>query len=195
MHAISRSQIVILKIRPQARDVKQHQSSKTALIAVRRIERTILRLRGHNVMLDADLAELYGVTTWRFNEQVKRNVRRFPGDFMFQLAREEYAALRSQTAISSSAAHGGRRHLPFVFTEHGAIMAATVLSSARAVEMSILVVRAFVALRQMLQSTADLRRKLDALERKYDGKFEVVFASIRELMKPPSPTRKPIGFR
>src|SRR5437899_12536437 len=105
--------------------------------ALVRVERAILRLRGHNVMLDGDLAALYGVTTKRFNEQVKRNIKRFPADFMFQLNREEFAQLRSQIASSSAAAHGGRRHPPSVFTEHGAIMAATILNSARAVEMSI----------------------------------------------------------
>ena len=140
--------------------------SDKALIPVERIERTILRLRGHNVMLDADLARLYGVTTKRFNEQVKRNVRRFPADFMFQLTQEEYADLKSQIATSSATGHGGRRHLPYVFTEHGAIMAANVLNSPRAVQMSIIVVRAFIRLRQMLLSNAELAKKLDALEAK-----------------------------
>jgi hypothetical protein len=114
---------------------------------------------------------------------------------MFQVTREEFADLRSQFATSSPAAHGGRRHLPYVFTEHGAIMAATVLNSRRAVEMSIIVVRAFVRLRQLLQSNAHLARRLDALERKHDGKFETVFEAIRELMAPPAPRRKRIGFR
>jgi ORF6N domain-containing protein len=152
-----------------------------------RIERTIIRLRGHNA--------LYGVTTKRFNEQVKRNLQRFPGDFMFQITKEEFAGLRSQFATSSLVRHGGRRHLPYVFTEHGAIMAATVLNSRRAVLMSIIVVRAFVRLQQLLQSNVHLSRKLDALERKYDGKFEMVFEAIRELMAPPAPRRKRIGFR
>jgi hypothetical protein len=146
-------------------------------------------------MLDVDLARLYGVTTKRFNEQVKRNLRRFPADFMFQLTPAEHAHLRSQIATSSSAAHGGRRHLPYVFTEHGAIMAATVLNSRRAVEMSLVVVRAFVRLRQLLQSNIHLARKLEALERKYDGKFETVFEAIRELMVPPAARRRRIGFR
>ncbi len=154
-----------------------------------------MRVRGQNVMLDAHLAGLYGVTTWRFNEQVKRNARRFPADFMFQLTREEHANLRSQVAISSSGRHGGRRYLPFVFTEHGAIMAATVLNSPRAVQMSIVVVRAFVGLRQLLQSNAGLAKKLAVLERKYDGQFQVVFRAIRELMAPPGTSRRRIGFR
>jgi hypothetical protein len=175
--------------------VKKHRPGKAALTPVERIERTIVGLRGHNVILDADLADLYGVTTRRFNEQVKRNVRRFPEDFMFQLTQEEYADLRSQIATSSSAAHGGRRHLPFVFTEHGAIMAASVLNSPRAVQVSILVVRAFVGLRQMLRSNAALAKKLEALEMKYDGQFQVVFHAIRELMAPPPVSKKRIGFR
>ena len=103
--------------------------SEKALIPVERIERTILRLRGHNVMLDADLARLYGVTTKRFNEQVKRNAGRFPADFMFQLTQQEYAHLRSQIATSSATGHGGRRHLPYVFTEQGVAMLSSVLRS------------------------------------------------------------------
>jgi len=146
-------------------------------------------------VLDVESAALYGVTTKRFNERVKRNLQRFPSDFMFQMTPEEFARLRSQFATSSSVRHGGRRHLPYVFTEHGAIMAATVLNSRRAVQMSIIVVRAFVRLRQLLQSNVHLARKLDALERKYDGQFELVFEAIRELMAPPAPARKRIGFR
>ena len=169
--------------------------AEKALIPLERIERTILRLRGHNVMVDADLAALYGVTTKRFNEQVKRNVRRFPPDFMFQLTQEAYADLRSQNATSSATKHGGRRHLPHAFTEHGAIMAANVLHSPRAVQMSIVVVRAFIRLRQMLRSNAELAKKLDALEAKYDAQFTVVFQAIRELMAPPPVSRKPIGFQ
>src|SRR6185436_15729604 len=133
---------------------------------------------------DVDLAALYEVSTKRLNEQVKRNRRRFPRDFMFQLTQAEYADLRSQIATSSPAAHGGRRYLPYVFTEHGAIMAASVLNSPRAVQMSILVVRAFVGFRRMIQSHAELTKKLDDLEAKYDDQFEVVFEAIRELMTP-----------
>ena len=175
--------------------MKKRRSSSAALIPVERIERTILRLRGHTVMLDTDLAALYGVTTKRLNEQVKRNAKRFPPDFMFQLTQKEYADLRSHIATSRPAAHGGRRHLPYVFTEHGAIMAASVLNSSRAVQVSIVVVRVFVRLRQMLQSSVELTRKLRALEMKYDGQFEIVFQAIRELMAPPAAPRKRIGFR
>ena len=165
------------------------------LILIDQIEPMILTLRGHKVILDKDLAELYGVPTWRLNEQVKRNRRRFPDDFMFQLEIDEVEALRSQNAISKSG-RGGRRYSPYAFTEHGAIMAASVLNSPRAVEVSVFVVRAFVKLRQLLASHADLARKVDALEKKYDAQFKVVFDAIRQLMAPP-PEERPkrrIGF-
>lgn len=145
-------------------------------------------------MLDADLARLYGVTTARLNEQVKRNRDRFPADFMFQLTPAEFAGLKSQIAISNRG-RGGRRKRPYAFTEHGAVMLASVLNTPIAVEASIMVVRAFVQLRSMLAAHEELARKLDALERKYDTQFRVVFDAIRELM-PPSGTPKPkrIGF-
>ncbi|MDO8464743.1 MAG: ORF6N domain-containing protein [Gallionella sp.] len=147
---------------------------------------------GQKVMLDANLAELYEVDTRRLNEQVRRNIERFPEDFMFQLTAEEFANLKSQFATSS---WGGRRKLPFVFTEHGAIMAASVLNSKRAIEASVQVVRAFVRLRQMLASNAELSRKLVALEKKYDIKFRAVFEAIHQLMTPSDPKKKrPIGF-
>jgi len=165
------------------------------LIPVERIVRTIVKLRGQNVMRDADLAALYKVTTKRLNEQVKRNRQRFPPDFMFQVTQAEYADLRSQSATSSPSAHGGRRSLPYVFTEHGAIMAATVLNSPRAVQMSVFVVRAFAGFRRMIQSHAELTKKLDELEAKYDDQFEVVFEAIRELMTPTTAKRRRIGFR
>jgi hypothetical protein len=145
-------------------------------------------------MLDADLADLYGVTTSRLNEQVKRNARRFPSDFLFQMTPAEFDDLRSQIAISSSRAHGGRRSPPFVFTEHGAIMAATVVNSTRAIHVSIRVVRAFIGLRQLLESNTALAKRLAALERRYDGQFSVVFKAIRELMSPPPRSRRRIGF-
>ena len=165
------------------------------LILIDQIEPMILTLRGHKVILDKNLAELYGVPTWRLNEQVKRNRRRFPDDFMFQLEIDEVEALRSQNAISKSG-RGGRRYSPYAFTEHGAIMAASVLNSPRAVEVSVFVVRAFVKLRQLLASHADLARKVDALEKKYDAQFKVVFDAIRQLMAP-LPEERPkrrIGF-
>jgi predicted Zn-dependent peptidase len=144
-------------------------------------------------MLDADLAALYGVTTKRLNEQVKRNLARFPEDFMFRLTAGETGNLRSQSATSSSD-WGGRRKLPNAFTEHGAVMLASVLSSPTAVETSVQIVRAFVRLRQLLESNVELARKLDALEQRYDSQFRVVFQAIRELMAPPVKPPKRIGF-
>ena len=165
-----------------------------ALVPVERVESRILLIRGEKVILDADLAELYGATTKRLNEQVRRNLDRFPADFMFQLTDEEFAILRSQFATSRSG-WGGRRYPPFVFTEHGAIMAANVLNSPRAVAVSVTVVRAFVRLRQILASHADLARKLEDLERRYDSQFKQVFAAIRALMAPPDGSGKgAIGF-
>lgn len=171
-------------------------------IPVERIENRILLIRGEKVILDADLAALYGVSTKRLNEQVRRNRERFPDDFMFQLTAAELSALKDQiggsnlrSQVATSRSHGGRRYLPYVFTEHGAIMAANVLNSERAVRASVEVVRAFVRLRQLLASNAELARKLEELEKKYDRQFKVVFDAIRELMTPPSPTRKEIGFR
>lgn len=158
-----------------------------------RIENAILLLRGEKVILDADLAALYGVTTKRLNEQVKRNQGRFPPDFMFRLTREEFTALRSQFATSNSGS-GGRRYPPHVFTEHGAIMAANVLSSERAVNMSILVVRAFLRLRRILASHTELSRKLDELEKRYDSQFTQIFAALRALVAPPDISRDRIGF-
>lgn len=168
-------------------------SKQEALIPIERIERKIYVIRGERVMLDSDLAEIYDVTTKRFNEQVKRNLNRFPEDFMFQLTKEEYESLRSQIATSKTG-RGGRRYLPYVFTEHGAIMAANILNSERAVEASVQVVRAFVKLRQMLASNAELAKKVEALEKKYDAQFKVVFDAIRKLMLPPDAPKRNIGF-
>ena len=164
------------------------------LIPVERIEKAIYLIRGEKVMLDSDLASLYGVTTARFNQQVSRNIERFPEDFMFQLTNEEFKGLMLQIATSKKG-RGGRRKLPLVFTEHGAIMAVNVLNSERAVQASVQVVRAFVRLRQMLVSNTELAHKLEALEGKYDRQFKVVFDAIRQLMSPPLPGRKQIGFR
>ncbi|MBI3779049.1 MAG: ORF6N domain-containing protein [Gammaproteobacteria bacterium] len=151
-------------------------------------------------MRDADLAELYGVTTRRLNEQVRRNANRFPGDFAFQVTNQEFVILMSQNATSSrdTRGHGGRRKNPLVFTEHGAIMAATVLNSSRAVQVSVFVVRAFVRLREMLSSNKALARKLNELERKlatHDHAITELIEAIRQLMAPPEPKKKrPIGF-
>jgi phage regulator Rha-like protein len=166
---------------------------KESLIPIERIEQKIYVLRGERVMIDSDLAEIYGVTTFNFNKAVKRNINRFPEDFMFQLTKEEYESLRFQIGMSKTG-RGGRRYLPYVFTEHGAIMAANILSSERAVEASVQVVRAFVKLRQMLASNAELAKKVEALEKKYDAQFKVIFDAIKKLMLPPDKPKGNIGF-
>ena len=166
--------------------------SRESLVPMERIERAIFLIRGQKVMLDADLAELYGVLTKVLNQAVKRNKERFPVDFMFQLTKEE------KDEVVTNCDHLKRLKfsptLPHAFIEHGAIMLATILNSPIAVQASIQVVRAFVRLRQMLASNADLARKLDTLERKYDAQFKVVFDAIRQLMTPSEPKRKRIGF-
>ncbi len=173
--------------------------SKTA-VPVEGITPSILVLRGQRVILDAELASLYGVTTKRLNEQVRRNLDRFPADFMFQLTAAEATPLRSQIATSNTG-RGGRRYLPYAFTEHGAIQAANVLNSPRAVEMGIYVVRAFVQLRELLSSNKDLARRLDQLEARiekklatHDEAIAAMLSAIRQLMNPPVPTRRGIGF-
>jgi hypothetical protein len=167
-----------------------------ALAPVGDITRSILVLRGHRVILDADLAAIYGVTTGRLNEAVKRNAERFPEDFMFRLSAAEHAALISQFATSKPG-RGGRRKLPWAFTEHGAIQAANVLNSPRAIAMGVYVVRAFVRLRELLASNTALARKLDELERKYkhhDDAITAILSAIRELTHAPPPKRRGIGF-
>ena len=166
-----------------------------SLVPAERIERSILLIRGQRVILDADLAELYGVTTARLNQQVRRNIDRFPDDFAFLLTQQEFADLKLHFATSSSG-WGGRRKPPYAFTEHGALMAANVLRTPIAITTSVEVVRAFVRLREMLASHKQLARRLDELEKKYDSQFKVVFDAIRQLMAPPpqSKKRRPIGF-
>jgi len=164
----------------------------TPLIPVERIERSILLMRGQKVMLSTDLAELYQVEPRALVQAVKRNIARFPQDFMFQLTEEEYSNLKSQFVISSWG--GVRRARPYAFTEQGVAMLSSILRSRRAIQVNIEIMRAFVRLRRMLASHADLARKLDALERKYDAQFKVVFDAIRELMKPPESKKRPIGF-
>jgi hypothetical protein len=168
-------------------------SRRKALASVESIENKIYVVRGQRVMLDAELAEVYGVSTKRLNEQVKRKLDRFPEDFMFRLTPEEAEFLRSQFATSKTG-RGGRRYAPYVFTEHGAVMVANVLNSPAAVQASIQVVRAFIRLREVLASHKDLARKLRDLEKKYDSQFRVVFDAIRALMSPPAGEPKKIGF-
>ena len=162
-----------------------------------RIESLIRSFRGLRVMLDSDLAKIYGVSTMRLNEQFKRNINRFPSDFAFQLTSEEFSDLISQIAISKKG-RGGRRKLPWVFTEHGAIMLASVLNSPIAVEASVRVVRAFVGMREQLAAHKELARKLGELESRVSGHDESIqnlFEAIRQLVEPPLPEdRKQIGF-
>ena len=167
-------------------------ASKQELVRVARIERAILTLRGHRVMLDSELARLYRVEVKALNQAVKRNSERFPDDFMFQLTAEEAEHLRSQSVTSRL--WGGRRTLPYAFTEQGVAMLSSVLRSPRAVQVNVEIMRAFVRLRSLLASHADLARKLDELEKKYDSQFAVVFEAIRQIMTPPVPTRRRIGF-
>ena len=162
-------------------------------LAVEQVQRRILFLRGHKVMLDSDLAELYGVETKALNQAVKRNIHRFPGDFMFQLSQEDEAFLRSQF-VTSKSGRGGRRYRPLVFTEQGVAMLSSVLNSERAIRVNIAIMRAFVNLRRMLATHAELARKLEALEQKYDTQFKGVFDAIRQLMASPVPLRRRIGF-
>jgi hypothetical protein len=177
----------------QARHFRSTMPSSQSLIPVERIERSILLIRGQKVMLDNDLASLYGVETGMLVRAVKRNLDRFPADFAFQLSAEEFENLRCQFGISSS--WGGRRHAPYAFTEQGVAMLSSVLRSPRAVAVNIEIMRAFVRLRQMLLSHADLARKVDALEKKYDSQFKVVFDALRQLMRPPEEKpKRPIGF-
>lgn len=171
--------------------------AKELLIPAERIEQSILLIRGQKVMLDNDLADLYGVPTKRLNEQVRRNAKRFPSDFMFQLAADEAETLRSQFATSKRG-RGGRRHLPYAFTEQGVAMLSSVLNSGRAIEVNIAIMRAFVRLREILATHKDLAAKLAELEKKlgeHDEKFQLVFEAIRQLMAPPpAPQRRRIGF-
>jgi hypothetical protein len=162
-------------------------------VPVDRIEKAILLIRGQKVMLDTDLATLYGVETKLLVRAVKRNIDRFPTDFMFQLSKEEFDNLRFHFGTSSD--WGGRRYRPYAFTEQGVAMLSSVLRSERAVQVNIEIMRAFIRLRQMLAGHVELARKLDALEKKYDAQFKQVFEAIRQLMAPPEPKRRPIGFR
>jgi predicted amino acid-binding ACT domain protein len=175
-----------------------------SLIAAEQIDGMIRTIRGVRVMLDRDLARIYGVPTFRFNEAIKRNRHRFPPDFMFQLTREEFDSLKSQIAMSKTG-RGGRRTLPYAFTEHGALQAANVLRSSRAVQMSVFVIRAFVKMREALRGSPELARKLAALEKKLTARLDVHEAAIvqvlREVMQilnpppsPPEPPRRRIGF-
>lgn len=168
----------------------------TSLIPAERIEDSILLIRKEKVILDEDLAFLYGVSTKVLIQAVKRNIDRFPADFMFQLGKEEFASLRSQIVTSKrKSARGGRRYPPYAFTEEGVAMLSSVLNSPRAVKVNIEIMRAFVRLRKILTFHVELARKLEALEKKYDSQFKVVFEVIRQLMAPTEAPNKRIGFQ
>jgi hypothetical protein len=180
-------------------------ANSVQLLPLEAITQRILVIREQKVLLDSDLAAMYGVDTRRLNEQVRRNRARFPPDFIFELTLEEFANLKSQIATSS---WGGRRKVPLAFTEHGAIMAATVLNSPRAVEVSVYVVRAFIRLRELASSHHELSKRLDELEQKTEAlalkqdafshntrnQLKQVFDALRDLMTPPEPPKRPIGF-
>jgi hypothetical protein len=172
-------------------------SAEPAIAVVERIDCLILSARGQRVMLDSDLARIYGVSTTRLNEQLKRNRNRFPVDFAFQLTRQELRGLISQTAISKNA-RGGRQKLPWVFTEYGAIMLASVLKSQVAVDASLRVIRAFVYLREQIAANGELARKFVELEKRLDGHDESIaalFDAIRQLLEPPTPkNEREMGF-
>lgn len=164
-----------------------------SLTPIRQVEHLILFIRGHKVLLDSHLANLYGVETRVLIQAVKRNQERFPCDFMFQLNNQEVSRLTSQIVMSNSG-RGGRRHTPFVFTEYGVAMLSSVLNSRRAILVNIEIMRTFGRLREILISHKDLARKLEEMEKKYDSQFKVVFDAIRELMSPPPVKTKKIGF-
>jgi ORF6N domain len=173
----------------------------TGLVAARAIDRLIHEIRGERVMLDSDLASLYGVQTKSLNRAVKRNLDRFPVDFMFQLTVQELQALRFQSGTSNSRSpsgnsktRGGRRYRPYAFSEQGVAMLSSVLRSRRAVKVNVEIMRTFVRLRRMAITHTDLARRLDELESKYDAQFKVVFDAIRQLMQPPERPRPQIGF-
>ena len=170
--------------------------NKTAIVLAKRVASRIVVLRNQKVILDSDLAELYGVPVKQLNQQVKRNAHRFPSDFLFTLTKPEQKSLRSQI-VTSNSARGGRRYLPHAFTEHGAIMAATVLNSKRAIEMSLLVVRAFVQMRQALAINQHVVSKLSELEARldsHDEEIQDIVEAIRELLTPLPANQRRIGF-
>ena len=187
---------------------KKKLTTTSLSVSVQLIERRIYLIRGQKVMIDFDLAELYGVSTRQFNQQVTRNKSRFPEDFMFRLTKEEAEILRSQFVISrsdlrsqfatSSTGHGGRRYLPYAFTEQGVAMLSSVLNSEQAIEVNIAIMRAFVRLRQMLETNEELNRKFAAVIKKlstHDKYFRVVFDELKKLTDEPRSPRRQIGFK
>lgn len=165
----------------------------TKLIPQEIIQNKIFLLRGKKVMFDKDLAQLYGVPTGALIQAVKRNARRFPDDFMYQLTKQEFTTLISHFVISNG--RGGTRKLPFAFTDYGILMLSSVLNSERAVMVNIEIMRAFTKLREMLVSHKELRQKIEDMEKKYDYQFRIVFKTIKELLRPPLKPKRPIGFQ
>jgi hypothetical protein len=164
---------------------------RLSIVPFERIAKCIFIIRGHKVMLDKDLAGLYGVQTKAMTRAVKRNISRFPADFMFQLTNEEYGNLRCQFGTSS---WGGRRYMPYAFTEQGVAMLSSVLRSKRAVAVNIAIMRTFVKLREILATNSDLRRKIEAIEQKYDEHFKLVFKILSEMVMTEAKPKKPVGF-
>ncbi len=177
--------------------MKRQKQTPAELVPVELIERRICLIRGQKVMLDSDLAELYGVTAGNLNLAVRRNAQRSPPDFMFQLTKEEAASLRFQIGMSKTQGRGGRRYLPYAFTEQGIAMLSSVLKSERAVLVNIAIMRTFVKLREIMTTHKDLAHQIEALERKYathDEQIRVIFDAIRKLLEPPDAPKRRIGF-
>lgn len=174
--------------------MKGFYMSNNVLIPIETIENKILWIRNQKVMLDRDLARLYNVETKVLNQAVKRNIDRFPEDFMFQLSLEEFKNWKSQI-VTSNKDKMGLRKLPFAFTEHGILMLSSVLSSKRAVQVNIQIMRTFTKLKKLMIEHPDLRQKIELMERKYDHQFKIVFDAIKKLLDPPEKPKEPIGFR
>jgi hypothetical protein len=168
--------------------------ANNVILAPDLISQKIYFIRGMRIMFDADLAKLYAVSAKNLNRAVKRNANRFPADFMFQLKPKEARILRFQSGTSSQSSHGGRRYLPYAFTEQGIAMLSSVLRSERAVQVNIAIMRALLQLRAMLATHEDLRRKIDEMEKRYDAKFHAVFATLRQMLETPIPPKPQIGF-
>ncbi len=175
---------------------EKYMDKKAHLITTEKIEQLIFLIRGQKVLLDMDLAEFYGVETRSLIQAVKRNIERFPSDFVFQLDKDEYDSLRSQIVISKG--KGGRRYLPYAFTEQGVAMLSSVLRSKRAIQVNVAIMRAFVKLREILSTHKELAHQLVDLERRledHDEQIQTIFEAIRQLMAPPEKPRKKIGFK
>jgi hypothetical protein len=170
-----------------------HMPSQAAIVPTALISQKIFFVRGTRVMLDAHLARLYAVATKNLNKAVKRNASRFPSDFMFQLSPKELQSLGFQSGTSKPG-RGGRRYAPYAFTEQGVAMLSSVLRGSRAVHVNVAIMRTFVRLREMLTTHEELRRKIDAMEKRYDARFQAVFETIRRMLETPIPAKKPIGF-